>query len=110
MKYIIIIAMTMISAFASYFLKRATAEDKVYKIFLSIYFYLGGFLYVTAVFFNIWLLQILPYAVILPVGSITYIWTMVISKKMLKEQITSRKILGICFIIGGVIFVAIGSR
>lgn len=110
MKYFIIIAMTMISAFASYFLKRATGEEKLYKTFLSIYFYLGGFLYVTAVFFNIWLLQILPYAVILPIGSITYIWTMIISKKMLKEQITARKLVGIGFIICGVICVALGSR
>lgn len=44
---------------------------------------------------------------VLPLTSITYIWTLVISYKFLKEKITFKKIIGIILIIVGAIIIAI---
>ncbi|MCR5746933.1 MAG: EamA family transporter, partial [Lachnospiraceae bacterium] len=44
-----------------------------------------------------------------PLGSITYVWTMLISKFLLKEDITKRKLLGMAVIICGVILLALGQ-
>ncbi len=108
---VILLASTCISSLASYFLKKASPRDggNKLKILLSPFFYLGGVMYVVAAAANIFLLQKLPYAVVLPLGSLTYIWTMIFSNRLLGEKITARKILGMCIIIAGVVLVAIGK-
>lgn len=104
-----VIVMTLVSSFASLFLKKAAAADNKVKILISPYFYLGGIMYVGAACVNIWLLKVLPYAVALPVGSLTYVWTMFISNRLLGEKITARKILGMVVIFIGVALVAYGK-
>lgn len=108
---VILLAETCISSLASYFLKKSSPPDggNKLKILLSPFFYLGGVMYVVAAAANIFLLQKLPYAVVLPLGSLTYIWTMIFSNRLLGEKITVRKILGMCIIIAGVVLVAIGK-
>jgi drug/metabolite transporter (DMT)-like permease len=56
---------------------------------------------------NIYVLKSLRYTVVLPMTSLTYIWTMVLSGIILKEQITKRKLAGICLILLGAICVAL---
>ncbi len=111
---IIVIAILLISTFvssiASFSLKKASpAEGSKIKILISPFFYIGGMLYVVGALGNIVLLQKLPYALVLPLGSLTYIWTMLLSTRILGEKITGRKILGMCVIIAGVILVALGK-
>ena len=109
LKYLIVLTMALISSFASYFLKKSTKTDSFMKILLNYNFYIGGFLYVAALALNISLLQFFPFSVILPMGSITYVFTMILSKKLLGEQITVRKIWGIVFIIIGMICLGFAS-
>lgn len=66
-------------------------------------------MYVIAAGENIILLKMLPYAMVLPLGSLTYIWTMFLSNRLLGEKITKKKILGMCIIIIGVVLVAYGK-
>jgi len=47
------------------------------------------------VLFNNWLLQKMSYFVVVPLGSICYIWTMVIAGIFLKEKIGMGKIIGV---------------
>ncbi len=105
---IVLLVSTFISSLASYFLKKSTGKENKLLILLSPFFYLGGILYVVASGANIYLLQKLPYAIVLPLGSITYVWTMFLSNILLHEKITRRKILGMCIIIVGVVLVAYG--
>ncbi|MEQ6390979.1 DMT family transporter [Bacillaceae bacterium S4-13-58] len=65
------------------------------------YFILGGFFYGTGAILNIVTLQLLPYTVVYPLTSITYIWTLIISALFLKEKITVKKILGLTLIVAG---------
>ena len=100
---------TGVASFASFFLKKSSSADNKVKILLSPWFYLGGVLYVISSGINIYLLKKLPYAVVLPLGSLTYVWTIFVSNRLLGEKITKRKVLAITVIFIGVLLLAAGT-
>lgn len=106
---VILLVETSVASFASFFLKKASGGDSKIGIIKSPFFYLGGILYVVSSCLGIVLLQLLPYAVVLPLGSLTYVWTMFISRWLLHEDITRRKLLGMAVLISGVILLAVGQ-
>jgi len=63
-------------------------------------------LYLLSAVLNIYVLKYLDYSVVLPLTSITYIWTMVLSYFSLKERITAKKVLGVALIVGGAVLVS----
>lgn len=105
--YLILLVMTIMGSVASFFLKKASSNKTIKDLILNKNIYIGGFLYLFAALLNVYILKYLNYSVVLPLTAITYIWTMLISYKFLKEKITFRKIIGVSMIIVGVIFVAI---
>ena len=102
--YIVLLIMTMFGSVASLFLKKASGSNDLIDMLKNINLYIGGFLYVSSVVLNIWLLKI--YSVILPLTSLTYIWTMILSYFILKEKITVKKIAGVCLILVGAIIIS----
>lgn len=106
----VILALAMMGLFASiasFFLKKSTAGGFNFKkIVCSPYLYFGGSLYVFSTLLNIYLLKKLPYSIIVPLGSLTYIWTLLIAHEFGEETITWRKIIGLLLIIAGVGLVA----
>lgn len=104
---ILVFVMTFIGAVASLFLKKASGSDNVIKLFINKNLYIGGALYVSSALLNIYVLKFLDYSVVLPLTSITYIWTMFFSYVILKEKITNKKIIGVIFILIGAICVAL---
>lgn len=104
--YIVLLVMTMFGSVASLFLKKASGLNSLIDMLKNINLYIGGFLYVSSAVLNIWLLKILDYSVILPLTSLTYIWTMVLSYFILKEKITVKKIAGVCLILVGAIIIS----
>ena len=105
--YIVLLIMTMFGSVASLFLKKASGLNSLIDMLKNINLYIGGFLYVSSAILNIWLLKILDYSVILPLTSLTYIWTMVLSYFILKEKITVKKVLGICLILIGAVIISL---
>ena len=105
--YLFIIVMTLVASLASFFLKKSTNNRTILSIITNKYLYIGGFLYVLASLFNIWILKRMPYSVVVPLGSICYIWTMFIAGFFLKEKIGLGKIVGILLILSGVICIAV---
>lgn len=103
----LILCMTFIGSVASVFLKKASGSDGLLQMLLNRNLYIGGFLYVAGAVANIIVLRYLDYSVVLPLSSVTYIWTMVLSNRMLDEKITKKKILGVACIVLGAICVAI---
>ena len=57
---------------------------------------------------NIFILRYMDYSIILPMASLTYIWTMIIAYRLLGESITKRKIFGVIAIIVGAVLLAHG--
>lgn len=94
--------MTVLGSFGAICFKKASGH-----LLKSKFFYLGGFLYFISAVLNIYLLKFLPYMVILPLTSITYIWTLIIANFILNEKITKEKVIGVIFIIFGVVLICI---
>ena len=103
----LIIVMTMLGALAGLFLKRASSNLNIRALLTNVNLYLGGGLYLIAAVINIVVLHYLDYSLVLPLTSITYIWTMIVSRLVLKETITSRKIAGVLCILAGAIVISI---
>lgn len=99
--------MTLLGSIASLFLKKASRSDHFLKMLLNWNLYIGAGLYLASAVLNIWVLRYLDYSVVLPLTSITYIWTMILSYCILKETITKKKICGVGLIILGAIIVSL---
>ena len=108
-KYIVLIlTMTMVSSVASLFLKKASNSfESILSIITNKNLYIGGILYCLAALVNIVVLKYMDYSVVMPLGALTYIWTMILSYFILKEKISFSKKLGVVFIICGAIVIAI---
>ena len=105
--FIFLLIMTVLGSVASLFLKKASGTDGILAMIKNVNLYIGGFLYLASAILNIWLLRYLEYSVVLPLTSLTYIWTMVFSYMILKEKITKKKICGVFLILIGAICVSI---
>jgi len=68
--------------------------------------YTGGGLYLIAALINIYVLRYLDYSIVLPLTSLTYVWTMILSCFVLKEKMTIRKTIGAIGIVAGAILIA----
>jgi drug/metabolite transporter (DMT)-like permease len=107
MLYAILVLMTYLGAQASVFFKKMAGCGSVLQMLSSRYLYLGCSMYLIAALFNIYVLHQMEYSKVLPLTSITYVWTMVLSYLVFKEKIGARKILGVSFIISGAVMIAL---
>jgi drug/metabolite transporter (DMT)-like permease len=99
-----VLAGSIAAAFAGFFFKKTAASDSLISIITNSFLYFGGFLYLLSAVSTIIALRHLPYSQVMPLGGITYIFTMAISYTFLKENITIKKITGvICIIVGAII-------
>lgn len=105
--FILLIIMTLLGSVASLFLKKASGSDGIVGMLKNINLYIGGFLYLASAVVNIIVLKKMDYSIVLPLTSITYIWTMVLSYLILKEKITKKKIGGVILILIGAVCVSI---
>jgi drug/metabolite transporter (DMT)-like permease len=99
--------MTLLGSFGGFFFKKSTDGDSILSIIKSKFLYIGGMLYVSSAVLNIIVLKYMPLSVVLPMTAITYIWSMISSRIILKEKITKFKFLGIIFILIGVTFIGL---
>ena len=97
----LIIVMTMMGSLGGFFFKKCTAGGSLIEVIRSRFLYLGGLFYVISAFMNIWVLKYLPYSVVMPLCSITYIWSLTLSCVLLGEKFSVRKLIGIAAILAG---------
>ena len=88
-------------------MEKASGSEKIIYMLKNINLYIGGGLYLISALLNIFVLRYLDYSVVLPLTSITYVWTMIITYLILKESITKRKIAGVALILVGAVLVSI---
>ena len=105
--YILIVIMTFMGALASLFLKKAASNVEINQIIFNKYLYLGGINYILSALINVYVLRFLDYSVVLPLTSLTYIWTMVFSRAFLGEKISVKKVAGVGLIIMGAVLVVL---
>ena len=99
--------MTVMGSVAALFLKRASSSETIKKLVLNVNLYIGGILYFLSALLNIYILKYLDYSTVLPLTSITYIWTMILSYIILKEKVGVKKIIGVAGILIGASMIAI---
>ena len=105
MIYLLALPMTFLGALGAFFFKRAAMRsDGMLTLFTNKEFYLGGTFYVSGAILNILLLRYLQYSILYPMTAITYIWTAMISHRLLGEKMSKRVLLGIVMICVGVGF------
>lgn len=108
--YFLIIPMSLMSSFGAFGLKKATMNNNsLIDLLKNKFLYIGGFLYFAAMVLNIIIFTQVPYSVATPLGTMNYIWTLIISYKFLNEKITKKKLIGIFFIILGCAVIGISS-
>jgi uncharacterized membrane protein len=105
--YGLIFIMTALGGFAGLFFKKASSANGLKELIFNYSLYIGGVLYVISAILNIYVLKFLDYSIVLPLTSITYIWTMIISYFSLKENVNLKKIMGVVFIFFGAILLAV---
>lgn len=103
--FFLLILMTMLGSAAALSLKQASASTNLKELIKNYHLYLGGALYVIAAVINIYVLRFLEYSLVLPLTSLTYLWTIVLSHLILKERITINKVIGITGILIGTLLI-----
>jgi len=93
--------------YGHFFLKRASKTESPKKLIKNKNLYIGGGLYLIAAFINIYVLRYIDYSTVLPLTSMTYIWTMILSFFVLKEKMTIQKIIGAIGIVMGAVLITI---
>lgn len=107
MHFFIFLIMTILGSVASLFLKKASETNGIIELVKNINLYIGAGLYLTSAVLNIIILQHMDYSVVLPLTSLTYIWTLILSYMILKEKITMKKMVGVALILIGAICISI---
>lgn len=103
-KYVFVLLMTLAGSLGALFFKKSTSDlTNIFSLLRIPSFYLGGFLYCFGALLNVLLLRYMDYTILYPMGSIAYIWSLVISNRLLGEKITKKKVFGIAFICVGVV-------
>lgn len=102
----LLVLMTVLGSIAALFLKKASGAVGIRELIQNKNLYAGGGLYLTAALINIHVLRYLDYSTVLPLTSLTYIWTMILSCVILKEKMTLRKVIGAIGIVVGAILMA----
>lgn len=105
--YLLLVIMTIMGAVAALFLKKASQFSNLKQLIFNINLYIGGILYFLAALLNIYVLRFLDYSIVLPLTSVTYIWTMILAYLIFKEKITIKKIMGLGFILIGVALITV---
>ncbi|MFD0827005.1 EamA family transporter [Neobacillus sp. M.A.Huq-85] len=105
-KVLLLIVMTLFGSLGGFYFKKASSFLSKSILSLFLFLSIGGFFYVAGALLNILLLKRLPYSIVFPLTSITYFWTMLISRIWLKEKITKKKLIGISLILVGCILLS----
>lgn len=107
MIYLLALPMTLLGALGAFFFKKASSKSSAFLSLLTCSeLYLGAIFYVSGALLNILLLRHLQYSILYPMTAITYIWTAIISHRLLGEKISKWALLGIVLICIGVVLLA----
>ena len=106
--YILLILFTIFGALGSFFFKISVNKSyNTIQLLFNYNLYIGATFYIISAIINIVVLLALPYTIVLPCSSITYIWSLYLSKTFLNENVGLLKLIGVAFISLGTIVIAI---
>ena len=98
--------MTLSGTFGALFFKRASTSLENKSLFAMLgnaNLYIGGCFYLLGAALNVLLLRRLDYSLVYPMTSLTYIWTMLVSRLLFGEKITLGKVAALTLILAGIV-------
>jgi drug/metabolite transporter (DMT)-like permease len=100
---VLVLLMSILSALGAYFLKVAANKTESNRnLARHPELWLGIFLYLAGAACIILLMQRIEYSVAVPLGALTYLFSLLFGHWWLKEKITRSRILGVLLIVAGV--------
>ncbi len=99
MVFSLVFIATIIGAIGALLFKKASVK--------KVYFFAGLFLYGISTVFFIYALHFGELTIIYPMTALSYVWVSLLSVKFLGEKISTKKWLGIIFIICGVVLISL---
>lgn len=103
----ILLIMTLLGSVGAVFFKQiSTALSTKNTKMAIIYLIGGGSFYGISALLNVYVLTLLPYSVVFPLTSITYVWTLLFGYFLLKEKVTVKQMIGCALIIIGCFIIA----
>ncbi len=105
--YIPLLIVTLLGSGAALLLKRAALSGGIVQALRHAPIYGGGALYLSSALLNILILKKLPYSVVLPFTSLTYVWTLLLAHAFYGERLTIRKTFGVVGVVAGVMLVSL---
>jgi drug/metabolite transporter (DMT)-like permease len=100
--------MTLLGAIGSLGLKKGASQcHGLISLVFNKWFIGGGFLYFISALLDIWLLKYIPYVIVLPLTALTYCWSMMLARLVLKERVSPMKMVGLALIILGMILLVV---
>lgn len=66
----------------------------------------GAMFYGAGALVNIYLLKHLPYTIVMPANALTYVWALLLAKRVFKESVGAVRMTGVAFIIAGLVWLA----
>lgn len=102
-----LLVMTMLGALASWMLKLAAGAESLGALVRDWHAWAGAFGYGLAALLNIWVLRHADLSVVLPLTSLTYVWTLILGRWALGEQLGPRKVGGVALIVAGVALISL---
>lgn len=107
MEYFILFTMTLVGSLASLSLKHGIRNLNFKTIYVNKYILFGLGLYIFAAILNIYVLGVMPYSQVLPLTSLTYVWTLCFASFFFKEKMSVLKVIGVFFILLGVYLIVL---
>lgn len=107
MLYLFVVLMTLLGAIASALFKKATGKYTFKELLFSSIFIAGVLIYGISALLNIYLLKNIQYSKLVPMISLSYIWSMIIAKFFFGEKIGFLKIVGLIVLIVGVFLISL---
>tara|TARA_Y100000310_G_C20699391_1_gene828308 strand:+ start:504 stop:842 length:339 start_codon:yes stop_codon:yes gene_type:complete len=103
----VMVLATCLGAVGSLFFKFALEKSqKFILVFFNKYLYFGIFFFGLGFLSYLFLLKDNDVSFLFPITSLTYIWSALLAKKYLKEEINNYKVWGMFFIILGVVLLS----
>ncbi len=103
----IAIISTVIGAFGSFFLKKGSSSLSWKNIHKNHYLFLGIFLTASGVFTFIPSLKFGDLSILYPVTALTYVWSVILAKVYLNENITRLRVIGLLLVLCGIVLTVI---
>ena len=107
--FLLVLVGTILGSTGTLLIKIAVSKVSFWRIFFTIYFWIGGMLFIISTVLYILALRQEELSVIYPLVSMSYLWTTLLSVHFLREKMNKYKLGALAGVILGIVLIGMGS-